>query len=240
MTGSRRGPQGKNVHVPDCPHTGRGLQVLCVSALWRCHCCRRIFRFGRIRANLCRQTSAPPAMTVTPQASRSRPVAAAVVEIALVAALDENGVIGADGGMPWHLPADLRHFKRTTLHKPIVMGRRTHESIGRALPGRRNLVLTRDPHYRAEGCECVTSLAAARRIAAADGAAQLAVIGGAQVYKLALPLAQRLYLTRIHARYDGDTWFPEVDWSLWQLLSSRRRQPDNTTEPACSFMEWQR
>lgn len=167
-------------------------------------------------------------------------VAAEQVEIALVAALDENGLIGADGGMPWHLPVDLQHFKRTTLHKPILMGRRTHASIGRALPQRRNLILTRDPNHAANGCESVASLAAARELAAADGARQLAVIGGAQIYALALPLATRLYITRIHERYAGDTWFPEVDWSQWQLLSSQRHEPTAPAEPACTFMEWQR
>lgn len=167
-------------------------------------------------------------------------VSTAVVEIALIAAMDENGLIGAAGGMPWHLPADLKHFKQTTLYKPILMGRRTHESIGRPLPRRRNIVLTRDPDYSTEGCECVTSLQAARLIAATDGAAQLAVIGGAQVYAQALPLAQRLYITRIHERYSGDTWFPDVDWSQWQLLSSDTYTPENSAEPACTFMEWRR
>lgn len=166
-------------------------------------------------------------------------VAPAQVEIALVAALDENGLIGAHGGMPWHLPVDLKHFKRTTLHKPIVMGRRTHESIGRALPQRQNLILTRDPAFAAPGCECVASLDQARRLAARSGTRQLAVVGGAQVYAQALPLATRLYITRVHGRYDGDTWFPAVDWSQWQLLSSTVHEPDNPAEPACTFMEWQ-
>lgn len=167
-------------------------------------------------------------------------VSAGVVEIALIAALDENGLIGANGGMPWHVPADLKHFKQTTLHKPILMGRRTHESIGRPLPRRRNLILTRDASYTADGCECVASLDEARAIAADGGAAQLAVIGGAQVYRLALPQAQRLYITRVHARFDGDTWFPDVDWSQWQQVSSHVHQADNATEPACTFTEWRR
>src|SRR5699024_5501963 len=119
-------------------------------------------------------------------------VSADVVEIALIAALDENGLIGADGGMPWHLPADLRHFKQTTLYKPIVMGRRTFESIGRALPRRRNLVLTHDANFAAEDCERVATLDDARMVAAASGAAQLVVIGGAQVYAAAMSQAQRL------------------------------------------------
>lgn len=171
----------------------------------------------------------------------NRSFAATVVEIALVAALDENGLIGAGGGMPWHVPTDLKRFRQITLHKPVLMGRRTHEAIGRALPRRRNLILTRNPDYAAaEGCERVATLDDARMIAAADGAAQLAVIGGAQVYAAALARAQRLYITRIHDRFQGDTWFPEVDWSQWQLVSSERYAPGNTAESACTFMEWRR
>lgn len=169
-----------------------------------------------------------------------RPLTCDVVEIALIAAMDEDGVIGAAGGMPWHLPADLRFFKRKTLHKPIVMGRRTFAAIGRALPRRRNLVLTRDAGFAAEGCERVASLDAAKKIAAGDGAAQLMVIGGAQVYALALAQAQRLYITRIHARYDGDTWFPAIDWSQWQLVDREDHAAENDAAPAYSFMEWRR
>lgn len=167
-------------------------------------------------------------------------VSTSVVEIALIAAFDDNGLIGADGGMPWHLPIDLQYFKRTTLYKPVVMGRKTHESIGRALPHRRNLVLTRDPEFAAEGCERVASLDAARTLAARDGAAQLVVIGGAQVYAAALPQAQRLYITRVHERFTGDTWFPAVDWSQWQLVSSEEHVPDSGAAPACTFTQWRR
>src|SRR5699024_12134167 len=99
----------------------------------------------------------------------SAAISVSVVEIALIAALDDNGLIGAAGGMPWHLPVDLRYFKRTTLHKPVLMGRRTFESIGRALPKRHNLVLTRDEHFAAEGCIRVASIDAARAFAAAHG-----------------------------------------------------------------------
>lgn len=176
----------------------------------------------------------------TKDTDKNAPISTSVVEIALVAALDENGLIGADGGMPWHLPVDLKHFKQTTLHKPILMGRRTHESIGRPLPRRRNLILTRNPHFTADGCECVASLEEARVIAAAAGAAQLAVIGGAQVYEWALAQAQRLYITRIHDRFEGDTWFPKVDWSQWQLVSSETHAPESAAERACTFTEWRR
>lgn len=169
-----------------------------------------------------------------------RPLTADVVEIALIAAMDDDGVIGADGGMPWHVPADLRYFRRKTMHKPIVMGRRTFEAIGRALPRRRNLVLSRDPGFAADGCERVASLDDAKQIAAAYGAAQLMVIGGAQVYALAMPQMQRMYITRIHAHYGGDTFFPAVDWSQWQLVEREDHDAENGTTPAHSFMEWRR
>ncbi len=127
-------------------------------------------------------------------------------EIVLVAAVAENGVIGQGGVMPWHLPADLAHFKRVTWGHPILMGRRTFEAIGRALPGRRNIVLTRDPDFSAPGIETASSLEQAlERI---GEAAQVMVIGGAELYRIALPLAQRIYLTRIHASPEGDTFFP--------------------------------
>ncbi|HLQ85163.1 MAG TPA: dihydrofolate reductase [Salinisphaeraceae bacterium] len=171
-------------------------------------------------------------------AHHSEPAVAATPEIALIAALDENDLIGANGAMPWHLRADLQHFKRKTLHKPILMGRRTHTAIGRALPQRRNLVLTRNSRFAATGCERVASLAEARALAAAAHADQLMVIGGAQVYALALPHAQRLYLTRIHGRFTGDTWFPQIDWSQWrQVASETHAAPDEAT-PAFTFTEW--
>lgn len=165
---------------------------------------------------------------------------ASPVEVALIAALDENGLIGAGGGMPWHLPADLRYFKQTTLHKPIVMGRTTYESIGRALPKRQNLVLTRDTGFQAEGCQRVASLDEACAVAAESAALQLVVIGGAQVYAHALSRAHRLYITRIHAQFTGDTWFPSVDWTQWKLVASQLHESDVCAQPSCTFMEWHR
>lgn len=144
------------------------------------------------------------------------------MRVSIIVAMDENGLIGADGGMPWHLPADLRHFKKTTMGKPILMGRRTHESIGRPLPGRDNLILTRDPDYRAEGCHVFTGLADARAHARESGAKELMVIGGAQVYALALPKAKRLYLTRVHDAFQGDTWFPDIDFEEWEQIERHR------------------
>ena len=167
------------------------------------------------------------------------PTNAAGVVLTLIAAMDQNGVIGADGGMPWHIPGDLRWFKQQTLNKPILMGRRTFESIGRALPTRRNLVLTRDAAFVADGVQCVGDIDTAIGIAARDGATELMVIGGAQVYTLALERASRLQLTRIESAYEGDTWFPEIDWSAWELVDETAVAASGDT-PAHRFMTWQR
>lgn len=134
--------------------------------------------------------------------------------LSLIAALGHERVIGYKGKMPWHLPADLAWFKRNTLDKPIIMGRNTWESLGRALPGRRNLVVSRDPQFQANGAECFTSPQAA--LAAAQDAAEIMVIGGAQIYQHFLPQATRLYLTLIDADFNGDTFFPEYQHYPWQ------------------------
>lgn len=153
--------------------------------------------------------------------------------------MDENGVIGHEGGMPWHLPNDLRHFKSVTLEKPILMGRRTHESIGRALPKRENLILSRDSGYQAEGCHTVTSIEqGCERVR--ERAQELMVIGGAQIYQLALPIAHRIYLTRIHAAFEGDTWFPSFEQNDWKEVSQERHSADEKNPHAHSFIELHR
>jgi len=164
---------------------------------------------------------------------------ASEVSLTLIAAMDDNGLIGAHGGMPWHLPGDLRWFKQHTLDKPILMGRRTFESIGRALPRRRNLVLTRDPDLAGDGIEAVADVDTAMRRAGEAGAPELMVIGGAQVYALTMARAERLLITRIEARYAGDTWFPEVNWPDWELLAEQRVAAAEA-RPAHRFMTWQR
>lgn len=157
--------------------------------------------------------------------------------VTLIAAMDLNGVIGRGGDMPWHLPGDLRWFKQNTQGKPIVMGRRTFESIGRALPRRRNFVITRNTDFTAAGVETVADLKQA--VTLVGPAAELMVIGGAHIYALALPYADRLLITRIEAEYRGDTWFPTIDWSQWQLVADT---PQTATEsaPAHRFMTYQR
>jgi len=138
--------------------------------------------------------------------------------ITLIAAMSNDRGIGLDGRMPWHLPGELKHFKNATMGKPIVMGRKTWESIGRALPGRQNIVVSRDPDFSAEGCDVCGSLQ--RGIAIARGS-EVMVIGGGELYRQALPLANRMILTLVDSVFSADTWFPEWDRSDWVLLSQR-------------------
>jgi dihydrofolate reductase len=134
--------------------------------------------------------------------------------IYLVAAVAANRIIGANGQLPWHLPEDLKHFKQLTLGHPVIMGRRTWESLGRALPGRENIVVTGTPGYEAPGAAVATSLQAA--LALCYGETVVFVIGGTRLFEAALPLADRLVMTEIHRDYQGDTWFPPYDRSRWR------------------------
>lgn len=142
--------------------------------------------------------------------------------LALIVAMARNRVIGKDNQLPWHLPSDLKYFKQTTLGKPVIMGRRTFDSIGRPLPGRKNIVITRQPHWQREGVSTAVSLpeaiALGRSAALAGGAEELMVIGGAQIYAEALPLARRLYVTEVQAEVEGDARFPELS-TAWQEVS---------------------
>jgi len=165
------------------------------------------------------------------------------IPLAMIAALAENRVIGLDNKMPWHLPADLRHFKAMTLGKPIIMGRKTWDSLGRPLPGRLNLVVTRQADLQLEGAEIFGSLEAALQRAGQWAGEQqvdeVMLIGGAQLYEQALPLAQRLYLTRIAANPEGDAFFPEFDEADWQRIDCQP-QPAMGEAPAHSFEIWHR
>ena len=136
------------------------------------------------------------------------------MKIAMIAAMAHNRVIGKDNQMPWHLPDDLKHFKAVTMGKPVVMGRKTFESIGRPLPGRLNIVISRNPELKIEGVTCVTSFEAAK--AAAGECEELMVIGGGQLYAEILPAADTLYLTEIDLAVEGDTQFPAWDAAEWQ------------------------
>ena len=143
--------------------------------------------------------------------------------ISLVVAIAQNGVIGIDGDLPWRLSSDLKRFKRDTMGKPIIMGRKTWESIGRPLPGRANIVVTRNRDYRAEGAQVVTSLQDALILAntkaRCDGVDEVCVIGGGQLYKEAIEKADRLYVTHVLAEPEGDTYFPDIDPSRWRPVS---------------------
>jgi dihydrofolate reductase len=154
--------------------------------------------------------------------------------ISLVVARARNGVIGRDGALPWKIPGELAHFKRVTLGHPIVMGRKTWESLGRPLPGRRNIVVTRNADYTAPGAEVVTSLPAA--LALCQGAAEVFVIGGAELYAQALPLATRAIVTEIDADFDGDAHFPALDPQHWHETA---RTP-GVTEPPHAFVTYER
>jgi dihydrofolate reductase len=158
--------------------------------------------------------------------------------VSLVVAFSTNNVIGRDGALPWHLPDDLRHFKRITMGKPVIMGRKTFESVGRPLPDRHNIVMTRDPDYAAEGCDVVSSVGEALELA--GDVEEVMVIGGAQVYRDFLPRADRIYLTRVQAEVQGDTFFPEFDKDAWRLVSSAHHAADEKHQYPFEMMVFER
>jgi dihydrofolate reductase len=162
--------------------------------------------------------------------------------VSLVVAAAANGVIGRDNAMPWHLPEDLAHFKRLTLGQPVVMGRKTYESIlaslGRPLPGRTNIVVTRQPGFAAPGCTVVGSLDAA--LETARGAEEVFVIGGAEIYRLALPRAKRVYLTRIDAAFEGDATFPALDPAEWRETARAEHPPAGGRPFGFAFLRYER
>nr|WP_223270247.1 type 3 dihydrofolate reductase [Colwellia sp. C1TZA3] len=144
--------------------------------------------------------------------------------LSMIVAHANNRVIGKNNDMPWHLPADLAYFKKTTLGKPIIMGRKTFQSIGRPLPGRKNIVISRDDNFQAEGVEVVHSVDAALALVVDN--AEAMVIGGGAIYQHCLAAAQRLYITHINADIDGDTYFPEYDLTVWKKIASDIRPSD--------------
>ncbi len=162
------------------------------------------------------------------------------MKISIVAALDEHGVIGRAGGLPWRLPDDQQFFKRLTTGHCIAMGRKTFDSIGRPLPERTCIVISRNRAWKAEGAVAVGDFESALAEARARGESELFVVGGAQIYALALPRAQQLFLTRVHARVDGDLRFPEFDESDWKLLRETLHPADPRHEHAFTIREYQR
>ena len=166
------------------------------------------------------------------------------VRVVIVVAVAENGVIGRDNDMPWRLPSDLRHFRRLTLGRPIVMGRRTFESIGRPLDGRTNIVVTRDPAFRADGVVDAHSLGAAldaaRAVARRDGVDAVMVTGGGQIYAEALPLADRVELTEVRLAPDGGTRFPPLDPADWREVARVEGERGAKDEAGFAFVSYER
>ena len=154
--------------------------------------------------------------------------------LSLIAAMGDNRVIGRDNGLPWRLPADLSHFKALTMGKPMIMGRLTWESLPGLLPGRPHIVITRDPAYRAEGCLIAHSLDDALR--AAGEAGEVMVVGGATLYREALPRADRIYLTLVHGEFEGDVLFPEFDRGAWFEANRERHEPDERNPHPYTFV----
>lgn len=164
--------------------------------------------------------------------------------LSMIVATADNNIIGKDNDMPWHLPADLAYFKKVTLGKPIIMGRKTYESIGRALPGRRNIVISRDGSYQREGVDTVTSVEQALSLVdGSDGSEavdEIMVIGGGAIYAHCLGKADRLYITHINAAIDGDTQFPAYDDGSWTKISSEQRASDEKNAYSLDFCVYDR
>ncbi|WP_025030328.1 dihydrofolate reductase [Nitratireductor aquibiodomus] len=163
------------------------------------------------------------------------------MSVELVVAMAQNGVIGRDGDLPWRLSTDLKRFKAITMGKPVIMGRKTWESIGKPLPGRRNIVVTRQADYTAEGAECVSSLDVALALAAGgEAGADVCVIGGGQVYAEAIDKADRLHVTHVDAQIEGDTVFPEIDPEIWEEVSREEVPAGEKDVYATSYVVYQR
>lgn len=161
--------------------------------------------------------------------------------IFLIVAADENNVIGHHGALPWKLPADMQFFREKTKGHPIIMGRKTYASIGRALPKRLNIVVTRQEGFVAEGCTVVHSLADALEAAkTGEGSEEIFVIGGGELYREALPVTDTVYLTRVHASVPGDTTFPELSDTEWEVIDSREHPADSENPQAMTFLTLQK
>ena len=157
----------------------------------------------------------------------------------LIVAMADNRAIGLEGGMPWHISADLKYFKQVTMGAPVIMGRKTYEAIGRALPGRANIVVTRNERFSPPDADAVHDVAAAlrkaRAIAEIEGGDEVFVIGGAQIYAQAMGEADRIYLTLVHGEFPGDAFFPELDEGGWQEIARQTHPPEDAGGPSFSF-----
>lgn len=162
------------------------------------------------------------------------------VTISLVAAAATNNAIGKDGKMPWHLPNDMKHFKNITWGMPVVMGRKTYESLGKPLPGRKNIVISRQPSWKAEGIVVVKNIEDALFIAKQSDANEVMVIGGGEIYRAMMDRAKRIYLTRVEAEPEADTFFPSIDPGQWYLVSQKNHEADEKNAYNYSFQIWER
>jgi len=160
------------------------------------------------------------------------------MNLAIIVATDQSGLIGKENDLPWKLSADLQYFKRVTMGKPLIMGRKTHESIGRALPGRKNIIISSNEYYEAD--QCVVCHSVRQALAACEDAEEAMVMGGASLYKVFLPYANKLYLTLVHAQLEGDTWFPEWDSKVWSEISREDHPADEKNEYPYSFIVYQK
>jgi dihydrofolate reductase len=161
------------------------------------------------------------------------------MKISLIVAMASNRVIGHNNVMPWHLSADLKKFKQITMGSPILMGRKTFESIGRALPGRTNIILSRNPEYQQDGCLVVNDLETALK-KGCENAAEIFVIGGADLYEAILPIADALYLTIINREFEGDTFFPEIDMNEWSEVERETIHDDPEAAFSYSFLKFEK
>jgi dihydrofolate reductase len=160
--------------------------------------------------------------------------------ISFIAAVSENHVIGKDNKLPWHLPRDMKYFKNITWAMPVIMGRKSFESLGKPLKGRRNIVITRNKDWKAEGVEIVPSIDQAITLAAQTDAKEIFITGGAEIFHAALPSADRIYLTLVHSNLDGDAFFPEIKKDEWKMVSNKECEPDEKNAYALSFQVWER
>jgi dihydrofolate reductase len=159
--------------------------------------------------------------------------------ISIISAVSENDVIGKDNDLPWHLPADLQHFKRLTAGHSVIMGRKTFESVGKPLPNRTNIVITRQQDYVANGCILASSLGNALE-EVPQGEKEVFICGGSEIYKLGLQLADRLYITRIHAQFEGDIFFPSIDRNIWKEVARENHVEDDKNSFPYSYITYLR
>ena len=160
--------------------------------------------------------------------------------LSFLVAASENNVIGKDNKLPWYLPNDLKYFKNLTWGMPVVMGRKTYESFGKPLRGRRNIVITRNKDWKGEGIDTVNSVEDAIALAKESAVKEIFIIGGGEIFKTTINKANRIYLTRIHHSFDGDAFFPEINESEWVLIKERNCPADEKNAYAHSFQVWER